>query len=266
MVPTLNAVELPTGVRLPYFEQGDERGTPVIFLHGYPDSWFAVSTMLPYLPLSLRVIAPTQRGWGDAGRPESGYSMDDYATDILALMDALGIEQAVVVGHSMGSLISQRVAIRQPERVLGLMLIGSVSTFRDHPDLLEVQQYLQTTDNPVDPQFVSEFQSGMFIHEAAPGLVDSLIAESMKAPAKTWRDAMDGILAFDSARELARITAPTILVWGDQDGLCSRAEQEVLLAGIPGSRLSVYRGEGHVVNWEKPEAVAAELIDLVSRV
>jgi non-heme chloroperoxidase len=266
MVPTLNVVDLPSGVRLPYFEQGDERGTPVIFLHGYPDSWFAVSPMLPYLPLSLRVIAPTQRGWGDASRPESGYMMDDYATDVIAFMDALGIEKAVIVGHSMGSLITQRVAIRQPERVLGLLLIGSVSTFRDHPDLLEVQQYLQSSDDPIDPEFVSEFQGGMFVHEAAPGLVDSLIAESLKGPAKTWKAAMRGILSFDSSAELSRITAPTVIIWGDQDGLCSRAEQEILLAGIPNSRLSVYRGEGHVVNWEKPEAVAAELVDLVNRV
>jgi pimeloyl-ACP methyl ester carboxylesterase len=266
MVPTLNAVELPTGVRLPYVEQGDERGTPVIFLHGYPDSWFAVSTMLPYLPLSLRVIAPTQRGWGDASRPAHGYTMDDYATDALAFMDALGIKKAVVAGHSMGSLIAQRVAIRQPERVLGLVLIGSVSSFREHPDLLEVQQFLQTIDDPVDPEFVHEFQSGMFIHEPALGLLDSLIAESMKAPAGTWRAAMQGILSFDSSAELSRITAPTVIVWGDQDTLCSRSEQEALLAGIPNSRLSVYRGEGHVVNWEKPEAVAAELVDLAGRV
>jgi non-heme chloroperoxidase len=266
MVPTLNAVELPTGVRLPYFEQGNRRGTPVIFLHGYPDSWFAVTTMLQYLPLSLRVIAPTQRGWSDAGRPETGYTMDDYATDVLAFMDTLGIEQAVIAGHSMGSLIAQRVAIRQPERVLGLMLIGSVSTFRGHPDLLDVQQFLQTIGDPVDPEFVREFQSGMFIHDAAPELVDNLIAESMKAPAATWKAAMQGILEFDTSAELSRITAPTVIVWGDQDVLCSRAEQEILLAGIPNSRLSVYRGEGHVVNWEKPEAVAAELVDLVARV
>jgi pimeloyl-ACP methyl ester carboxylesterase len=266
MVPTLNAVDLPSGVRLPYFEQGERRGTPVIFLHGYPDSWFAVTTMLPYLPLSLRVIAPTQRGWGDAGRPEQGYTMDDYAGDVVAFMDALGVEQAVVVGHSMGSLIAQKVAIRQPERVQALMLIGSVSTFRDHPDLLELTEYLSTVDDPLDPEFVHEFQRGMFVHEPAPGLVESLIDESLKGPAKTWKAALKGIMAFDSSAELSRIAAPTVLVWGDQDTLCSRAEQEILLAGIPNSRLSVYRGEGHVVNWEKPEAVAAELVDLVSRV
>jgi len=265
MVPTLNAVALTTGVRMPYFEQGNRSGTPVIFLHGYPDSWFAVSTMLPYLPLSLRVIAPTQRGWGEADRPASGYTMDDYASDVLALMDAISIEKAVVVGHSMGSLIAQRVAIRQPERVQGLMLIGSATTFSNHPDLHEMLPYLEAMTDPVDPEFIREFQGGMFVHDPEPGLLDALIAESQKAPAMTWQSAMQGIMAFDSSAELSSITAPTVIVWGDQDGLCSRTQQEALLAGIPNSRLSVYRGEGHVVNWERPEAVANELVDLATR-
>jgi pimeloyl-ACP methyl ester carboxylesterase len=266
MVPTIDAVTLPSGVRIPYVEQGDRRGTPVIMLHGYPDSSYAFTPMLPYLPPTIRAIAPTQRGWGEASRLNGDYSMDDYARDILALMDRLSIERAVVVGHSMGSLIAQRVAILQPERVIGLMLIGSVSTFSRHPDLNELLTFLQTLEDPIDPEFVREFQEGMFVREPAPGLLDALIGESIQAPVATWQAAMAGIMAFDSSAELARISAPTVIVWGDQDDLCSRAEQEILLAGIPNSRLSVYRGEGHVVNWEKPEAIAAELVDLASRV
>jgi non-heme chloroperoxidase len=265
MVPTLNAVTLPSQVRIPYVEQGDRRGVPVIMLHGYPDSLYSFTPLLPHLPPSIRAIAPSQRGWGDADRPAGGYTMDDYAGDVLALMDALGIRAAVIAGHSMGSLVAQRFAIRHPERTLGLFLIGSVSTFRGHADLLEFQQAVEAMDGPLDPELVHEFQAGMFVQPPAPEFLDGLIAESMKAPLHVWRAALASILTFDSAAELSRITAPTVIVWGDQDPLCSRAEQEILLAGIRNSRLSVYRGEGHCVNWEQPDAVAAEIVDLAGR-
>lgn len=264
METTLNAVELATGVRLPYIEQGDRRGIPVILLHGYPDSWYAFSPLLPYLPLSIRAIAPSQRGWGEASRPASGYTMDDYAGDVLALMDALRIEAAVVVGHSMGSLIAQKVAIRAPERVRGLGLIGSATTFRNHPDLIEFQQAVEEMET-IDPDLVHEFQSGMFIHPPVPGLLDALISESQKAPAHTWQQAMRGIMTTDTSAELSRITAPTLIIWGSEDPLCPRSEQELLLAGIKDARLSVYRGEGHCVNWEQPDAVAAEIVELALR-
>ena len=266
MVPTLNSVELPNQVRIPYIEQGDRKGVPVILLHGYPDSSYSYTPLLPYLPSSIRAIAPSQRGWGDASRPASGYTMDDYASDVVAFMDALRIEAAVIVGHSMGSLVSQRFAIRNPERTLGLMLIGTVTTFSGHPDLLEFQQAVEAMDGPLDPELVYEFQAGMFMNPPAPGLLDGLIAESLKAPVHVWKQALRGIMTTDTANDLPQITSPTVIVWGTEDPLCSRAEQEILLAGIPNSRLAVYRGGGHCVNWEQPDFVAAELVDLVSRV
>ncbi|HEX5165673.1 MAG TPA: alpha/beta hydrolase [Thermomicrobiales bacterium] len=266
MKTMLNMVELPTQVRMPYVEQGDPWGTPVVLLHGYPDSWFSFTPLLPHLPESIRAIVPTQRGWGDAGRPAEGYTMDDYAGDVLALLDALRIEAAVIAGHSMGSLIAQRFAIRHPERTLGLVLIGSVTTFAGHAGLLEFQQAIEALDGPLDPDLVREFQESMFVQPPEPELLEGLIAESMKAPLPVWKQSLAGILAFDTRLELSRISAPTRIIWGDQDQLCSRAEQDALLAGISNARLSVYRGGGHCVNWEQPAAVAAEIVDLAARV
>ncbi|MCG8419715.1 MAG: alpha/beta hydrolase, partial [Proteobacteria bacterium] len=76
-----------------------------------------------YLPGDLRVVAPSQRGHGDSGHPAGGYGVDDFAADAIALLDALGIERAAVVGHSMGSFIAQQVALRAPQRVTHLILI-----------------------------------------------------------------------------------------------------------------------------------------------
>ena len=82
---------LPGNLRLPYAERGDPDGHPVIMLHGYTDSWRSFEPVLPYLPRSVRVIVPTLRGHGDAGRPDAGYGMDDFADDVAGLMDVLGI-------------------------------------------------------------------------------------------------------------------------------------------------------------------------------
>src|SRR5690606_28425617 len=87
-------VQLPTGVRLHYAEQGDPAGEPVILLHGYSDSWFSWSRVLPLFPSSWRVYALDQRGQGDSDRPATGYGMADIAADVIAFLDAKGIKRA----------------------------------------------------------------------------------------------------------------------------------------------------------------------------
>src|SRR5687767_1188831 len=119
MTPMTDTVTLANGLRLPYIEQGDPAGIPVIMLHGITDSMRSFEPVLPYLPSSIRAIALTQRGHGDAARPADGYTCGDFAADVPGVMDALGIARAVIVGHSMGSYDAQRVALDYPERVLG---------------------------------------------------------------------------------------------------------------------------------------------------
>lgn len=265
MSATLNHVELPNGVKIPYAEQGDRRGTPVVFLHGFPDSLHAFDTLLPYLPSSIRAIVPTQRGFGDASRPETGYSMDDFAADANAFLDALNIQSVIAVGHSMGSLVAQRMAVLYPDRVRGLVLIGSASTFRSNAGVEWLIESVASMSDPIAPEFVHEFQGGMFTQPAPPDYFATLIAENLKAPHRVWKAALNGIEAFDNRDDLSRITVPTVIVWGDQDELCSRSEQELLLAGIPDSRLVVYQGLGHAPNWDEPQAIVGNLLELITR-
>ncbi len=266
MTATLNHVELPNGVRIPYAEQGDRRGTPVVFLHGYPDSRHAFDTLLPFLPPSVRAIVPTQRGFGDASRPETGYSMDDFAADVAAFLDAIDISSAILVGHSMGSIIAQRVAVLYPDRVRGLLLVGTASTFQSNAVVNELADAISSMSDPIDPDFVREFQAGMFTRPAPPTYFETLIRENLKVPHRVWKAAIDGIMAFDNRNDLPRINAPTVIAWGDQDELCPQSEQEVLLAAIPDSRLVVYQGLGHAPNWDEPQAIVGNLIELIARI
>src|SRR5262245_5348859 len=107
--PELNYASLGTGVRLRYVDTGQRTGRPVLLLHGYSDSWFSFSPVLPLLDPALRLIIADQRGHGGSDRPSAGYSPDDMAADAIALLDALGIPSVAAVGHSMGSLVVLRM-------------------------------------------------------------------------------------------------------------------------------------------------------------
>ena len=104
-------IRLKTGPRLHYAECGNPDGEPVVFLHGWPDSWFSFSRLLPLLPESLRAVAVDQRGFGDSDRPESGYAIPEMGADVIAFLDALQINRATLVGHSFGSFVARQAAI-----------------------------------------------------------------------------------------------------------------------------------------------------------
>jgi non-heme chloroperoxidase len=262
MTPAIKSVELPNQVTLSYVEQGDVSGIPVLLLHGVTDSWHSYEPVLPYLPDSIHAFALTQRGHGDASRPASGYRFDDFASDLAAFMDALQIESAVIVGHSMGSAVAQRFAIDFPERTLGLVLVGSFATLRSNPGVQQLwDSAIATLTDPVDPGFVREFQQSTLAQPVPQAFFEVVMTESLKVPARVWRAAFEGFLEDDFSGELEKIEAPTLIVWGDQDAFCPRSDQEMLTREIRGSRLVVYAGAGHALHWEQPDRFASDLMD-----
>ncbi|RVQ62557.1 alpha/beta hydrolase [Sinorhizobium meliloti] len=115
-------ITLVDGLSVPCVEHGDPTGTPLLLLHGYPDSWRSFESVLSKFPVSIRAIAFTQRGHGEADKPASGYSPVDFAADAVRLLDRLGISRAVIAGHSMGSFVAQRIATTIPSVSPGLSL------------------------------------------------------------------------------------------------------------------------------------------------
>ena len=259
MPPLARTVELPGPLTLPYVEQGDPTGVPVVLLHGVTDSWRSFEPVLPHLPPSIRAFALTQRGHGDADRP-AGYRTRDFAADIAAFVDTLGLGRVVIVGHSMGATNGQRFAIDHPERTLALVLAASFPSYRDNPVVTELwESGMSTLTDPIDPVFVREFQESTLARPVSPALLDTVVAESLKVPARVWRAAFAGFLEDDCLDDLGKISAPTLLLWGTRDALCSRGDEDALLQAIPGSRLVAYEGAGHALHWEEPERFAADV-------
>lgn len=263
IAPTVKTIALPTGVTLPYVEQGGATGTPVVLLHGITDSWRSWELVLPFLPESIHAFALTQRGHGDADRPEAGYSPADFSADIAAFLDAQGIERAVIVGHSLGSLIAQRFAVEYPERLLGLVLIGAAAEWGSLAEVGDLWDAAVAFGDTVDPEFVRAFQQSTLATSIPPGYFELIVQESLKLPAATWRALIrETLIEADTSSGLDGISAPTLIVWGDQDAMV--AAQQLTLAGtIQGARLVVYAGAGHATHWEEPERFAADLTAFV---
>jgi non-heme chloroperoxidase len=256
----IRSVELATGVELECSEHGDPDGLPVLLLHGATDSRLSWEPLLPYLPASIRAIAPSQRGHGDSDRrPDAGYRIEDMADDAAALIEALEIAPAIVVGHSMGGWVAQQLAIEYPEHVRGLLLEAAFGSARDNPAAEGfLEEVAAMPDLPAE--FAREFQLSTTANPLPDGALDLFVAESNKLPAWLWRELFGGFLEIDLLPRLGSIEAPTLLVWGNRDEFITRADQDRLLAALPNSLLEVYVGVGHAVHWEVPQRFAAELI------
>jgi len=254
------AVEVRTGVRMPYFEQGDPSGVPLVLVHAVGDSQRIFEGVLAHLPASVHAFAPTMRGHGDASRPPSGYRSSDFAADLAAFMDAVRVQAAVVAGGSSGGLIAQRFALDFPDRVSGLVLLGSPLTLGDKPSAQGLwDSTVSKLTDPVDPAFVRRFAESTLSRPAPEARLDGLVREGLKVPAFVWRETVRGILEDDFSADLGTIAAPTLVIWGDADALLPREDQEALVRLIRGARLMVYPGAGHVFYWEDPARVAADL-------
>jgi non-heme chloroperoxidase len=267
VVVAARTVTLSGGLRLPYVETGNPGGPPVVLLHGYTDSLRSFDLLLPHLPASYRVIALSQRGHGDASRPPQGYRPRDLADDLARVMDALCVESAVIVGHSMGSQVALRFAIEHAERVRGLALIGAFASLGRNPVIRELNiSSVAVLSDPVPAAFAREFQASTLANPVQAEFLDTVVAESLKVPARVWRAALAGQMDEDVTAELGAVDVPTLLLWGDRDAIVGRGDQEALVGALPNAVLAPYAGAGHAVHWEVPERVGADLVAFVDAV
>jgi pimeloyl-ACP methyl ester carboxylesterase len=258
------SVLLKTGVRLRYAYQGDPNGTPVILLHGYTDSWFSFSQILPLLDSRYRVYTLDQRGHGDSDRPVGGYAMQQFAADVVAFMDAMKIKQATIVGHSMGSLVAQHVAVDAPERVNRLVLVATATTVHTNDLVRQLQREINALTDPVPEKFVYDFQLSTAFQPLSNEFFQTVLKESRKLPVHVWREIMAEMMSPDTGVELKKIKAPTLILWGDRD-FFPRSEQDALVSALPNAELKVYKDTGHALHWERPEKFAADLQAFINK-
>lgn len=255
------------GLRLSLAIQGDGSRPVVMLLPGPTDSWRSYQPVLHELPPRVGAIAVSQRGHGDSDKPASGYGIEDFSADVIALLDALGVERTVLVGHSGSCLTARSVAIDHPQRVGGLILEASPTTLTEDPAFrVFVESVVSGLEDPIDAAFVRSFVADTSSDDTDPELLEEFVGELLKVPARVWHQTFGSLLRYDDTHLLERIAAPTLLIWGDRDRLVGRQAQEALRAQIADAELLVYPGAGHAPRLGNPSRFASDITCFVERV
>ncbi len=179
-----SATRLPDGTRIPFVTCGDADGPAVVFLHGLSDSLHSWDPVLDVMPGDVYSIAFTFRGHGDADRPEAGYQIDALADDVAESMTAIGIERGVIVGHSLGAAVASAIAVRHPELVAALVLEGAFALPLENEGVVELAAAVRTFIDPVDREFIEDFQRSTLSRGMPQAFLDFVVVESSKLPAR----------------------------------------------------------------------------------
>lgn len=262
-MPKVRSIEVRNGVTLEYVEQGTQSGIPLILLHGYTDSWHSFETVMRELPANLHVYAISQRGHGNSSRPEMGYTSRDFSEDIVAFMHKLHITQAYIGGHSMGGVVAQQIVLDHPAMIKGLIIISSDASFGKNPGMDDFLDVINNLQDPIDPEFAKGFQQRTLTQSIASTYFDTLVKESLKVPARVWKETLNSFMYVDFEEDLKRVMCPVLVIWGDQDGLCSRDDQAIFEKSLKKVKLNIYQGAGHAVHWEEPGSVARDILQFI---
>ncbi|TCM74950.1 alpha/beta hydrolase [Rhizobium sp. BK068] len=249
--------ELANGVRVAYIEWGNPAGDPLLLLHGFTDSSRTWSTLLPHVR-DRRVIALDLRGHGSTSAPETTYGLGELAHDVCLLVDELKIGRFDLVGHSLGSLIGQIIAAYHPEKIRNLVLIGSGTRAPAKPGswLFENVMSMQF---PLDPrgEFMNEWYANPFRVDAA--FEDASRREAANIKSHVWKGVVRGLSFSDLLPLQPLIQSPLLIIWGDQDPLFVREDQDVLVSAHPRARFVAFEGSGHNPHWDFAGRVAEEI-------
>jgi 3-oxoadipate enol-lactonase len=235
-----------------------DAGGTVLFIHGFPFDGSMWRETLAGLPPGWRGLAPDLRGFGGTEPPDAHvYRMDDYARDLVRLLDDEGVARVVVCGLSMGGYVAFALRRRFPERVAGLVLADT----RAGPDTEEARRGRYELAERVLREGHQPVIDGMMpklLPEATRASRPELVArvEDMmrRASPAAIAAALHGLADRpDSSADLSAIDIPTLVVVGAEDALTPPAESELMAEAIPGARLEVVAGAGHLTPVEKPE-------------
>lgn len=259
-MPSIDAL----GTELHYERAGE--GEPMLLIQGMSATHLAWGRpFLDELERSFDTIVFDNRGMGRSGRAELPFTTADLAADTAALLDALELETAHVVGISMGGMIAQELALAHPERIRTLT-IGASYCGGPEGRLMDPED-LQLLGTAYASGIAEQVFRAMWEINLSPGFRedDSRFAaftemgSALPAPQPVVLQQMQACAAHDTHRRLGQISLPTLVIHGDADRLLGYANGREIAALIPGARLETLEGIGHMFWWEQPRR-SAELI------
>ena len=272
------AIEV-NGVRLAALEAG-RGGRPLLLVHGFTGAKEDFADVLDDLAArGWHAVAPDLRGHGESDKPSGphAYSLSVFARDVIAVADQLAWSRFTLLGHSMGGMVVQLVAIDHAERLDALILMDTSHAAPDGlpPEIVELGKAVvseggmaalistsATLEEP-GPLDTPAFQR---LVETKPGYREFCDAKSLACSPEMWLALVDELIdQEDRLHRLAELGVPTLVIVGDQDKpFLGHAER--MAAAIPGARLAVIPDAGHSPQFEAPDAWWAALTSFLDEV
>ncbi|MFZ5561951.1 MAG: alpha/beta fold hydrolase [Pseudomonadota bacterium] len=259
-------------IELFYEDQGS--GWPVVLIHGWPlssRSW--EKQLLPLLAAGFRVITYDRRGFGESGKPSCGYDYDTLARDLHELLTALNVEEATLVGFSMGGgEVARYLGRYGSDRVRQAVYMAAIPPYLrradDNPEGVDPAVFagIQAALRRDRPCFLGEFLLDFYNFEE---LVDARISDEVVqlswniAALASPKATLDCVSTWgrDFRADIANVMLPTLIIHGDADRIVPlEASAQRLHAALPGSRLAVIEGGPHGLNWTHADEVNRELL------
>ena len=252
--------------RMAYDDRGE--GSALILIHGFPlcrAMWKAQIEAL--VAAGCRVITPDLRGFGESEATEGGYGMDQLADDVVALMDHLGIGQAVVGGMSMGGYVLHALLDRHPEKVRAAIFIVT----RSVADSAKAKRKRTALAGQVEAGRIeapAEAFEPILFTDKTINERDYLVRKVRQWMLDAALEALTGALAGmrdrkDYLAELPRFNLPALVMGGELDNCIPPDNARITAEGLPNARLVIIPGAGHMANMEEPAAFNAAVLDFL---
>ena len=241
-------------------------GPAVVLIHGLAGDHTAWRAQIELLRPHFRVIAFDNRGAGASTQVDEPISTQDLADDTLQMMDLLGVQQAHVVGRSMGGAVAQHMALRAPDRVLSLALCASFARLDPlgRRVLANMREALEWRNSWSDHarHSVQNFVSAAFFNEQLEQVaaIERLIGGETRLPACYSRQ-NEACQQHDTLADLGRIPQRTLVMAGECDPICSLTATRALAAGLPNVRTEIFAGASHFFLMEQPAKFNRLLLD-----
>ncbi len=248
------APAIASGVRIAWERRG--AGPPVLLVHGLGYARWGWEPVAAALADAHEIVLFDNRGIGESDAPPGPYSVGMLADDALAVMDAAGLERAHVLGTSLGGMVAIELAVSRPERVDRLVLACTTPGGPKAAPMPEQTVRLMQAAPTLPPETALR----RFIENALGPTKDQTLVERIlvhrlataQSPTAWAAQAAAGA-SFDAWDRVGEITAPTLVVTGDEDAVVDPRNSRLLAGRIEGARLEVFRGAGHLFFWEQPE-------------
>lgn len=250
------------GVTLFYEVSGE--GSPIIFTHGASWNHYQWNNQVEHFKSYYKVITWDVRGHGYSSLPEGPVDPEDFSADLIALMDYLGLKDAVLCGLSMGGHISLQTAIRYPERIKGLILIGTPcsNTFNLYERIFIPISRFSTKWIPMKTS--AKIQAKM-LSKFNPSNYNYIFEAFLMMSHDNWQKIWSAVTHMESKNDLYRVKCPTLLLIGDHDNMTNH-QQSYMHQHIEGSELKVIPNAQHGTNLDNPDAINQEIMEFIEKV